>query len=291
MMARLLTCAVLNLCLLTGGVALAEASAAPAAAAPAAAAPAAAEPPATAPATDSLTAQQLFEAGNAAYYQGEYDEAARVYGRALADHQVEDPVLYHNIGNAYFRTGAFGSAILYYRRGLELDATAELTASLRNNLQVTRQALRERYAAESDGSQFIYAEPGGVFFRITHLLSEGALSALFLLLAALLAGLLAAYRIRGDGKGYGAAAIPVAVIVGLLGIVLAGRVAADMSFRVGVVIADEVTLREGPHPDARGVAIPEGMEVRVVENTDGWTRVELSSGREGWVDEAVIKQI
>ncbi len=204
---------------------------------------------------------------------------------------MEDPVLYHNLGNAYFRTGAFGSAILYYRRALGLEASDEIAASLRRNLTVTRQALRERYAAESDGSQFIYAEPGGVFYRITHILSERLLAVLLLLSVWALAALLALYRLRGDGRGFGAAAAPVSVAAALVAFVLAARVHGDLNFRVGVIVADQVTLREGPHADARGVAIPEGMEVRIVEDAESWTRIELSSGREGWVDAATVKQI
>ena len=52
-----------------------------------------------------------------------------------------------------------------------------------------------------------------------------------------------------------------------------------------------MVLREGPHPDARGVDLPEGMELRIVDATDGWTRVELANGRDGWVALGSVKQI
>lgn len=238
--------------------------------------------------------QVLFEQANAQYYQGAYEEAARGYGRVLAEHRVEDAVLYHNLGNAYFRTGAYGSAILYYRRGLLLDPPDEVAASLERNLAVAREVLRERYRGGADGTSFIYAEPGGLLYRLTHLTSTPTLMALFLVSWWALFLLLLGWRLRGErGRTWGATAIPIAVVVALFGVLLWGRVHTDASYRLGVVVEDEVVMREGPHPDARGVDLPEGMEVRIVEGDAeaAWTRVELTNGREGWVQPRAVKEI
>ncbi|MGM0574194.1 MAG: tetratricopeptide repeat protein [Myxococcota bacterium] len=260
-------------------LAVALAVAALAAPAPAAAAP------------DEPDAQQLFREGNQAYFKGEYAMAARLYGQILEDFELEDPVLYHNLGNAFFRTGDYGSAILYYRRGLRLDPEGDVEEALRGNLEVTRQVLQERYRTGSDKSQFIYAEPGGLVYRMTHLVSAGTPAVVFLVAWWLLWLLLAARRLLPARRGLGAAAIPVAVVTLLLAGVAAGRAWTDDHFRLGVVVEDRVTLREGRHADARGIDIPEGMEVRIVDPGDDWTRVELANGREGWVETGAVKQI
>jgi SH3-like domain-containing protein len=86
-------------------------------------------------------------------------------------------------------------------------------------------------------------------------------------------------------------AVPLAVLVLLVGGLLVARIATDDSFRLGVVVADGVVMREGPDVHARGVDVPEGMEVRVLDDTPGWHKIEIPSGRSGWVAEKVVSAL
>ena len=63
-------------------------------------------------------AQSDFDAANAAYADGRYDEAAELY-QAMIDEQP-DAVLYYNLGNARFKQGELAQAILNYERALRL---------------------------------------------------------------------------------------------------------------------------------------------------------------------------
>lgn len=63
-------------------------------------------------------AQTTFDAANAAYADGRYDEAAELY-QAMLDEQP-DAVLYYNLGNARFKQGELAQAILNYERALRL---------------------------------------------------------------------------------------------------------------------------------------------------------------------------
>lgn len=64
-------------------------------------------------------AQTDFDAANAAYAEGRYEEAATAY-QALIDEQP-DAVLYYNLGNARFKQGELAQAILNYERALRLQ--------------------------------------------------------------------------------------------------------------------------------------------------------------------------
>jgi tetratricopeptide (TPR) repeat protein len=239
----------------------------------------------------SSEAQGLFQDGNGHYYKGEYELAARTYAQILSDERIEDPVLYHNLGNAYFRTGAYGSAILYYRRGLRLEPDGPVAQGLQQNLEVARRVLQERYRAGEDKSQFIYAEPGGLIYQLSHATSVLTLIVVFLAAWWLALGLASLRRISPERRWPGPVAVPALIIATLAGLVLAGRVYTDNTFRLGVVVEDRVTLREGPNADAQGVDVPEGMEVRIVDGDAAWTKVELSNGRRGWVETTEVKQI
>lgn len=239
----------------------------------------------------SSEAQGLFNDANAHYYKGEYELAARTYAQILSDERIEAPVLYHNLGNAYFRTGAYGSAILYYRRGLRLEPDGPVAQGLQQNLEVARRVLQERYRSGEDKSQFIYAEPGGLIYQVSHAASVLTLIVAFLAAWWLALGLASLRRIAPQRRWPGPVAVPVFVIAALAGLVLAGRVYTDNTFRLGVVVEDRVTLREGPNADAQGVDVPEGMEVRIVDSDAAWTKIELSNGRRGWVETPEVKQI
>ena len=58
---------------------------------------------------------EAMTATNALYEDGLYEQAARSY-QQLADKGYDDPALYYNLGNAYFKQGDLGRAILNYLR-------------------------------------------------------------------------------------------------------------------------------------------------------------------------------
>lgn len=236
-------------------------------------------------------AQAMFAKANQAYLDSSYADAANAYAELLEVHRVDDPRLYANLGNAYFRMGQYGSAIFAYRRALRLDPEAEVARRVGENLDTTRRVLEERYRSGNDKSQFIFNEPGGLLYRVTHALGRAPLVVAFLAAWFLVFGLLIGRRLLADKKLLGTLVLPASVVAVLLGLMLWGQSYTDSSLRIGVVIEAEVTMREGRHGDARGVGIPEGLEVRIVEADEEWTLVELANGREGWVETKTVKQI
>ena len=68
--------------------------------------------------SSALFAQDAFDAANAAYADGRYEEAATMY-QSLLDEQP-DATLYYNLGNARFKQGELAQAILNYERALRL---------------------------------------------------------------------------------------------------------------------------------------------------------------------------
>jgi len=239
----------------------------------------------------SGSASERFEAGNRLYLQGRYADAVRVYASLHEDLRIEDPVLYHNLGDACFRSEAYGSAILYYQRGLRLDPPADVAEALDANLDAARRTLQTRYHATGDKNQFVYAEAGGLVYKATHVLGRTPLAILFAGFWTVLMALLMLRRLKPESRGFGRAAVPVALATVLIGLMFWGQVYSDSTYRVGVIVVDGAKLRDGKDTRAQGKDIPEGMEVRILEEDTGWTRVELNSGRQGWVQDDTIRQI
>ncbi len=86
-------------------------------------------------------AVRLFNEGNTAFYQGEYEQAVNLYMEARNSQKIQSPVLYYNMGNAWYRLGALGKAIMYYEAALALNPDFE---PARKNLdEVLRQTKRQ----------------------------------------------------------------------------------------------------------------------------------------------------
>lgn len=232
--------------------------------------------------------QELFESAVGRAHRGDYAGAAETYQKLRMDHGVRDPVVEHNLGNSRFRQGRYGEAILAYRRGLQSRPEADVARSLERNLQVSRRVLQQRYRTTGQTSQFIYDEPASLAYRVSHAVSRWTLEVVFLFSWVLVGLLLVWRRARPSQRGLSLAVVPVALVALLVGLTLATHHVSDQDRQIGVVIASKAALREGPHPDARGVRLPEGMEVRVIDQVERWARVELSNGRQGWVRQGEI---
>jgi len=87
--------------------------------------------------------EELFFSSNQAYRQGRFQEAIDGYGRLIhAGHK--DGNLYYNMGNAYFRLGQLGRAILSYERArLLIPGDADLNFNLNYAHDKTQDAVSE----------------------------------------------------------------------------------------------------------------------------------------------------
>src|SRR6266496_1978160 len=86
----------------------------------------------------SAFAQTDFDKANQEYAQGHFKEAIGGYER-LARSGQWSANLFYDLGNAYFRTGDFGRAILNYERALALEQHHPEAAA---NLQIARDEAR-----------------------------------------------------------------------------------------------------------------------------------------------------
>lgn len=258
-------------------------------------APASAETPAATPAPSAANSaagdpQAEFAAANQRYFAGDWQGARDLYQRLLERHEIEDPALYHNLGNACFRSGAYGPAVLYYRRAQALEPGSPLTDNLARNLDAARRTLQARYRAGSD-SALVYASPADALYQVTHVVGEAPLSLVFLVTWCGLFGLLVLRRTRPNARWPGRLAIAVGLIAVLSGLLVWGRVVSESSHRLAVVVTPEALLRDGRHELAQGRELPEGLEVKILDTEGNWLQVELASGKRGWVTAEHVKQI
>lgn len=69
-----------------------------------------------------VSASDIIAQADSAYTRDDYAKAIELYTEAITD-EGSSTLLYYNLGNAYYRAGNLGKAIVCYERALRLDPT------------------------------------------------------------------------------------------------------------------------------------------------------------------------
>ncbi|MBQ3710429.1 MAG: tetratricopeptide repeat protein [Bacteroidales bacterium] len=80
------------------------------------------------------------EEGNAAYNEGNYDQALTCYN-SIVEAGMESATLYYNMGNTYYKMKDYPHAILYYEKALKLDPGDE---DIRTNLEIANMSVVDK---------------------------------------------------------------------------------------------------------------------------------------------------
>jgi tetratricopeptide (TPR) repeat protein len=210
----------------------------------------------------SRTGDELFAKANTEFAAGNFKAAIADY-QAIVDSGEWSANLFYDLGNAYFRDGDFGRAILNYDRALRLDQHhPEADANLRiardqtRSLELTPPVL-ERYL--NFGTANSFAIVAAIFFWLTVIflmLRPGkvlwAVAGMFLAAACVFA----AYRWENGTRGQ----------------------------RLAIVIAGKAEARVATVDSARSVlALPAGSEVLILEERGDWSYAALPNDQRGWI--------
>jgi hypothetical protein len=181
--------------------------------------------------------------------------------------------VYYNLGNAYLRNGELGRAIASYRRAQALDPRDQDLAA---NLDFARQSARDALLP-----------PGPSPLRQTLFFWHYGLSRMELIQAVVVLNLIlwgvAALRLerrRSETLRW----IFGTVLVLLLAVAGSLVVHWLSPMRVAVVVPQEVSAHSGTREDTVvRFKLHAGSELAVVEERDGWVRLALPDGQQGWV--------
>ncbi len=231
------------------------------------------------------SAGNLWDAANTAYVNASYAQAASLYDSLLKT-GAEGYKLYYNLGNAYFKSGRTGKAILYYNKAAKL---APADADVRYNLAVANGYVKDKIEQlpEFFLSRWIRA--------LRTALGPGAwtLISLAMLSCAMAAFLLYMFsgRLRRRKAGFFATMACASLFV-------ISTVFAAVSYRrivspdEGVVTVSSVAVKSSPDRSSQDLfVLHEGTKVRVVSALGGWSEVVIADGNKGWLETQSIEMI
>ena len=222
--------------------------------------------------------EAFFDEGNRRYQEGDYAGAVELYERIL-ESGLESGELHYNLGNAWFRLGQLGPAVLHYERARRLMPR---DGDLAVNLELARSLTVDR----------VTPLPGFWLFRVARwwieLLSRPALLGVVTLgWLVTMAALVVLVIGRADSllvwSRRAAAVAGVATLVFGLGLV-ARELEAGRSDEA-VIMAEQAAVHSAPSADEELLifTVHEGTKVRVERRSDAWVEVVLEDGRVGWV--------
>jgi tetratricopeptide (TPR) repeat protein len=222
--------------------------------------------------TDSpnRSGDDLFAKANTEFAGGNFKAAITDY-KAVVSSGEWSANLFYNLGNAYFRDGDFGRAILNYDRALHLDRHhPEADANLRiardqtHSLELAPSAI-ERYL--NFGAANLFTVMAAIFFWLTIVLfivrpgrMLWAIAGIFL---TAICGF-AAYRLENGRHGQGLA----------------------------IVIAENAEARVATTDTARSVlTLPPGSEVSILQERGDWNYAALPNDQRGWISANAVEKV
>jgi hypothetical protein len=222
---------------------------------------------------------ELFRQGNAAYEASDFKAAAEAY-ETLLEGGLESRDVYYNLGNAYLKEGRIGTAILNYRRALELDSSDD---DARANLAYARRRTQDATPQDApDPLPWLTAiRPGAEQAGWFYLIGLNLTAILF-----------AAWRIVRRPAVLGTLAGIAAAITVAVGIGFFFETRAETMRNGGVVLAESAEVRSGPGADYTvAFVIHEGTEVEVGRSAGGFTEITVTPELKGWVAAEAVESI
>ena len=222
----------------------------------------------------------FFRAG-ALYGEERYTTAAAEYERILAG-GFESGHVYFNLGNAYFKAGDVGRALLNYERARRLIPR---DPDLQANLAYARSL------SGADDGQPLYAR---LLFPLAERLStDEALLAASLVYSALMLLLVAARLLAAVRRSASAATIVAGVVLAVLLSSGAYRLLTlDLPTYAVVVAAGDATVRF--EPSATGTVhfqAKPGSVLRLLSERESWAQVARGDGTRGWIELAAVAKL
>lgn len=231
---------------------------------------------------DSLVV--LYNAGNAAYREGRFSDAATAYEAAIAL-GARNSAVHYNLGNACFRLGQTGRAIVAYERSLRLnprndDAMKNLEfASLLVTDRIQEEDVEVRVQEAIKRTLGLIAPKwlaGGITVGLTGVCLIGA----WWLLGARPRGFTTTLFVL---SGF--------VLVGSIGVVGTQRWVSG-GHDEAIVVASQSEVRFEPSSGAKvAFVVHEGTKVWVERDDGDWTLVRVANGLRGWLPREVIMTI
>lgn len=224
-----------------------------------------------------------FVAANKFYEEKDYASAIRLF-ESIINQGNESAEVYFNLGNAYFKSGDLGYAVLYYTKARRLSPADE---DIRHNLEFARRFSR----VQMEGVQL---NPINTFFdslvdsyRLDFL--AWVSSAFFVLFFLIL--------VVRYGIGMNNPLIRIGIVVSLIFLLITSALTTfkyrqDFLARRAVIVAEDSQVHTGPSDQSEiELEGAPGLIVQIVDESGEYYNVLFENKRRGWIQKDLVAEI
>jgi tetratricopeptide (TPR) repeat protein len=235
-------------------------------------------------AQSEVTPTEAMLRANQSYEAGKFGEAAAIY-EAIVEARIYNSDLYYNLGNAYFKQGDLGRAILNYRRAQRLTPR---DADVAANLNFARaQTVDQLETTGGELTNLVQAAEEWLTLNeaLVLALALWVLICYFAVLTIILPRLRPIF-------GWVMAVLALFLMIGLISI--ANRLYTEWRYPPAVIVAPEVDITSGPGGSEQYLVeftLHAGTEVRLLEERPGWRRISLPGNPQGWAPAEAVEGI
>ena len=230
------------------------------------------------------TITEKFSQANEFYRQGDFPQAIETYHEILLS-GYESGELYYNLGNAHFKSGELGKAILYFEKARRfLPRDQDLAA----NLKMAQMRVADRIEVPKlaiwkllDKIICLWTMPTISIITLTLYLITLTLAVLYYFLP------------KGGWKKAAFYFMTPCLFIFLLSAAVFGVINwQEANIHQAIILLDKVEVVSAPDENAQGLfSLHEGVKIRITQQLTPWSEIQLPDGKKGWVKTETFAEI
>ncbi len=223
---------------------------------------------------------EIFSTANQAYELKEYEKARDLYLELV---NTNDPKVYFNLGNCYYRQKDYARAILYYEKSLKWGGDYNDNT---HNLKRSREFLRDELKSNPELVVWQYWK------RLATKLSANTWSIwAFIFLVAGVMILLLSSRLDRKAMAFNVAFGLFALSLGLY-ILAVTRHFQETKSSYAILMPPSVAVKSEPSTSSPDLfIIHSGIKLGLEREEKNWIEVELPDGKKGWLKSEYLEKI
>ncbi len=230
-------------------------------------------------------AKKIFEQGNDLYQKEQFEQAAAKYEQVLKEGLVSDEV-YFNLGNSYYKLNQVALSVYNFEKAKQLNPTC---SSIENNLSFSQKlAVDEFDVVPRVGIDKLIFDTTSIFHYNTWAYIGVGMAFLFFLAFA--------------GYYYSNYTITKRLFFSGMLVILALMTLALLSAgfqkkyrdsnKSAIVFETVISVHSEPKESSPEITpIHEGAKVLIIEDVNGWNKVVLPNGVQGWLPKTALRKL
>ena len=229
--------------------------------------------------------EELFKKGNEHYIKGEYEEAINSYESIVTKGYI-NAQLFYNLGNAYFRFGKLGKAILYYEKAKKISPSDE---DINHNLSFANSRIIDNIETLPKFFIFEWWENLLSLFSITGWTFTAYFLYLLVLFSIGVYFFARSFKIQKLALYSGLISALTFILVVILLIVNLNR---ELNVKYAVIIDQQVVTKFSPDvKSGDAFVVHEGLKVKAEDSINDWVKIKLIDGKVGWLKKESLEII